>query len=546
MAGFSDEEALWGPTISQEMPTQYQGSPFDPPPMMANPAMAVPPLTPVAADAGGMDWNKIIQGISMAGLAGIAAGQGDTMAGMRMMQFQQESGRRDQAMKMQQDQAELKKLEVFPNVLELIDEAQSEPDEGKRGLKLKTISPLIGRIYPEMTEESITNLANGGGGKIRDMLKALPAAEKILPEPRERSQFAKLLAKDPTKARKDFSMRALQHGLDSLQKTGEVDPDVEAGVMDPADRKELKERRGSFSVSRLIHLSGTEQGTALKDMSRAELMRLDPNLVHANDDQIAQLSTSGFANVKTKAMVENEARDKISDKNAAVREAERDQNTERQNAIRAQEHQDSMRQFQQSQNRLIREGQLDRTASRDREDRREGAQNFRQEDTLRREFQRESKVFKDMRDSYAKIQASAKDPSAAGDLSLIFGYMKILDPISVVREGEQATAENTRGVPDTVRNLYNKVMTGQKMTPTQRKDFVDRAGRLYQTAETTQKQRESESRRTAASYGLNPDRVVSDIMPAAQPASAAPAAGPRKPPTPEEIRAAKKRLGLAN
>jgi hypothetical protein len=548
MSGFSDDDALWGPTISQEMPTQYQGSPFDPPPR----AMTVPSLTPVAADAGGMDWNKIIQGISMAGLAGIAAGQGDTMAGMRMMQFQQESGRRDQAMKMQQDQAELKKLEVFPNVLELIDEAQNEPDEEKRGLKLKTISPLIGRIYPDMTEDSITKLANGGGGKVADLIKTLPAASKLY-RPQEQGRLAQLLSKDPTKARKEISTRALQSGLQQLQKGEDVDPDIEAAVIESTDRKELNERQGSTSVSRLIAFSGTEDGKELKSMSRAQLLKLAPGLVHANDDQMIQLVDSGFTNVRTKGMIETAARNSVTEERDAKREAERDKNTERQNDIRAAEHRDRMDQFQQSHNRLIREGQLDRTASRDREDRREGAQNFRQEDTIRREFQAQSKEYKDIRNSYAKIQASAKDPSAAGDLSMIFAYMKLLDPISVVREGEQATAENARSVPDRIRNLYNKAMTGKKLEPNQRADFVDRAERLYKSAEEIQKQRELDTRSRAVSYGLDPNRVVADVMPATPPgspgshtAAPAPAAGPRKPPTPEEIRAARKRLGLAN
>lgn len=41
---------------------------------------------------------------------------------------------------------------------------------------------------------------------------------------------------------------------------------------------------------------------------------------------------------------------------------------------------------------------------------------------------------------YQKVQAAAHQPSAANDLSLIFGYMKMLDPGSVVREQEFANA----------------------------------------------------------------------------------------------------------
>lgn len=75
-------------------------------------------------------------------------------------------------------------------------------------------------------------------------------------------------------------------------------------------------------------------------------------------------------------------------------------------------------------------------------------------------------------------QMKVASPGPAGDLSLIFGYMKILDPTSVVREGEQASAANTRGVPDTVRNLYNKILRGDKLTPQQRVAFVQEATTL--------------------------------------------------------------------
>jgi len=76
--------------------------------------------------------------------------------------------------------------------------------------------------------------------------------------------------------------------------------------------------------------------------------------------------------------------------------------------------------------------------------------------------------------AYRKIE-TAPD-TAAGDMSKIFGFMKILDPASTVREGEYASAENARGVPDTVRAQYNKVQTGQRLTPNQRTQFTQAAG----------------------------------------------------------------------
>lgn len=89
------------------------------------------------------------------------------------------------------------------------------------------------------------------------------------------------------------------------------------------------------------------------------------------------------------------------------------------------------------------------------------------------------KGYIDIRDSYNRIIASAKDPSAAGDMALIFNYMKVLDPGSTVREGEFATAQNSAGVPEIIRAQYNKVMSGKRLSTSQRDDFVDRAKKLY-------------------------------------------------------------------
>ena len=91
---------------------------------------------------------------------------------------------------------------------------------------------------------------------------------------------------------------------------------------------------------------------------------------------------------------------------------------------------------------------------------------------LRGEFINQSKVFVSVRDAYNRVEASAKDPSPAGDLSMIFNYMKILDPGSVVRESEFATAANSGSVPQRIRAQYNKVVAGERLDKNMRADFL--------------------------------------------------------------------------
>ena len=130
---------------------------------------------------------------------------------------------------------------------------------------------------------------------------------------------------------------------------------------------------------------------------------------------------------------------------------------------------------------------------------------------LRNEFVKLSDEFIKQRDSFSRIEASSADPSAAGDLSLIFNYMKLLDPNSVVRESEFATAQNSAGVPDRIRNIYNRVLEGKRLAPDQRNDFVNRAGRLFKRSERQQGSRIKEYTRLAKRSGVSPEDVIVDL-----------------------------------
>lgn len=77
------------------------------------------------------------------------------------------------------------------------------------------------------------------------------------------------------------------------------------------------------------------------------------------------------------------------------------------------------------------------------------------------------------------LVTSAQQESGPGDISFIFQYMKFLDPNSVVRENEFATAANAGGVPENVRNLFNKIQAGEILPDTVKEDFLKTASDLY-------------------------------------------------------------------
>jgi hypothetical protein len=134
--------------------------------------------------------------------------------------------------------------------------------------------------------------------------------------------------------------------------------------------------------------------------------------------------------------------------------------------------------------------------------------NFEKVAKLRKEFRGETQVFQDQQASMGRILASAEDPSAAGDLALIFNYMKLLDPGSTVREGEFATAQNAAGVPARARALYNQVVDGTRLADGQRLDFVERAVKLYEEAGEGFKTSVQEYTDLAETYGFPVDEVI--------------------------------------
>ncbi len=130
------------------------------------------------------------------------------------------------------------------------------------------------------------------------------------------------------------------------------------------------------------------------------------------------------------------------------------------------------------------------------------------EGKIRDDYNAASKDYVKVRDAHQRVLASAKDPSAAGDLALIFNYMKVLDPGSTVREGEFATAQNSGGVSELVRARYNKAISGERLSDNIRTDFVDRSNRLYKAAEDNQANIEEQYRGVSTRSKVNPENVV--------------------------------------
>ena len=132
--------------------------------------------------------------------------------------------------------------------------------------------------------------------------------------------------------------------------------------------------------------------------------------------------------------------------------------------------------------------------------------------TLRGQFNQEQTV-KDAAVVHAaakRVRTAATDPSAAGDLALIFSFMKMLDPNSSVRETEFANAQNAAGVPDQVRNLWNRAQKGERLNPAQRADFTRQAQSQADATRASLRNVVSRYSEIATRNKINPRDIVFD------------------------------------
>lgn len=135
------------------------------------------------------------------------------------------------------------------------------------------------------------------------------------------------------------------------------------------------------------------------------------------------------------------------------------------------------------------------------------AKAFEQEEKLRKEFQVRNKVYGELGTTYSNIESSSKAKSGPGDIALITGFMKMLDPGSVVRETEFATARDTAGLYTRLENSLKKAESGQFLQPKQREEFVNLAKQYLDSAQKKSGEDKKALGVVVKNYKLNPDNV---------------------------------------
>jgi hypothetical protein len=130
--------------------------------------------------------------------------------------------------------------------------------------------------------------------------------------------------------------------------------------------------------------------------------------------------------------------------------------------------------------------------------------------SLRKEFNTETRPYKTVNDALKIIErlGTKADPSPQDIQALIYAFVKVQDPTSVVRESEYANAANAIALADKLGSLQELYLQGKRLTPTQRKDMVTTARVLREEAMLRYGALADSYESTATTFGMNPRLVV--------------------------------------
>jgi len=78
-----------------------------------------------------------------------------------------------------------------------------------------------------------------------------------------------------------------------------------------------------------------------------------------------------------------------------------------------------------------------------------------------------------------ELGVGTKKYTPSDDIALVYSFMKTLDPTSTVGPTEYATASKAGGVPEAIRNTYNRLKDGEFLTDEQRRNFIETARKNY-------------------------------------------------------------------
>lgn len=130
---------------------------------------------------------------------------------------------------------------------------------------------------------------------------------------------------------------------------------------------------------------------------------------------------------------------------------------------------------------------------------------FEMEQKISDKYYKRSADYLERRVAFDNLLASGLDTSGAGDYALVKSFEKMLDPGSVVREGEFALAQAATGKLQEMMNFFTKFTEGTRFKDDkQRQYYVNLARKYMESAEKADDSVRNDLTRQIERYGLDP------------------------------------------
>lgn len=144
-----------------------------------------------------------------------------------------------------------------------------------------------------------------------------------------------------------------------------------------------------------------------------------------------------------------------------------------------------------------------------------GTLNFDDQSKLRGEVRQlpSYKNWESVEPVYKSMVDAAGRSSRASDLNLVYGLAKIMDPGSVVREGEQIMVQNTASLPDWLLGQINRLNGGAGLTPDTRTAIMTEAYSRAKAYQDSYQQDEAFYRKLAGTYNVDPLQILPEYNP---------------------------------
>ena len=131
--------------------------------------------------------------------------------------------------------------------------------------------------------------------------------------------------------------------------------------------------------------------------------------------------------------------------------------------------------------------------------------------TLRKEFNSEAKNlgFKEVQSSWQKVSNANK--TGAGDLSIVYSFIKALDPTTAVREGEIDLTKAAESIPNRFIKAYQRAKEGKVISNELRNEMINEVGSIYNEKAKQQQQLNAFYTGLATDMGVSPKDVIGGV-----------------------------------